>query len=79
LLQYIFDIFATFGNQVAMKKAHKISLLFVLIFLLGLIGFIASINLTLNKKSQVDIKSAKLYTDEKISFSVETISYTKYI
>ncbi|APS38125.1 hypothetical protein [Salegentibacter sp. T436] len=62
-----------------MKKAHKISLLFVLIFLLGLIGFIASINLTLNKKSQVDIKSAKLYTDEKISFSVETISYTKYI
>ncbi|SFF90151.1 hypothetical protein SAMN04488033_11349 [Salegentibacter agarivorans] len=62
-----------------MKKAHKISFLFVLIFLLGLIGFIASINLTLNKKSQVDIKSAKLYTDEKISFSVETISYTKYI
>ncbi|MBO2543549.1 hypothetical protein ACWBC2_04965 [Salegentibacter agarivorans] len=62
-----------------MKKAHKISLFFVLIFLLGLIGFIASINLSLNKKSQVDIKSTKLYTDEKISVSEETRSYTKYI
>jgi cell division septal protein FtsQ len=62
-----------------MKKAHKISLLFVLIFLLGLIGFIASINLSLNKKSQVDIKSAKLYTDEKISFSAEPTSYIIYI
>tara|TARA_R110002012_G_scaffold56073_2_gene143439 strand:+ start:3453 stop:3692 length:240 start_codon:yes stop_codon:yes gene_type:complete len=79
LLQYLFEIFATSGNQVAMKKAHKISLFFVLIFLLGLIGFIASINLSLNKKSQVDIKSTKLYTDEKISVSEETRSYTKYI
>ncbi|WP_339647875.1 hypothetical protein [uncultured Salegentibacter sp.] len=62
-----------------MKKAHKISLLFVLIFLLGLIGFIASINLSLNKKSQVDIKSAKLYTDEKISVSEETTYYKIFI
>ncbi|PKD21611.1 hypothetical protein APR41_01075 [Salegentibacter salinarum] len=52
-----------------MKKAHKISLLFLLIFLFGLIGFIASINLSLNKKSQVNIKSAQLYMDRNISDS----------
>ncbi|PRX51598.1 hypothetical protein [Salegentibacter salegens] len=57
-----------------MNKAKKISLLFFLIFLFGLIGFIASINLSLNKKSQVHIKSAQLYMEKTIS----TTDYSLY-
>ena len=56
-----------------MDKAKKISLLFFLIFLFGLIGFIASINSSLNKKSQVNVKSAQLYMDHTLSYSEETI------
>jgi len=58
-----------------MDKAKKISLLFFLIFLFGIIGFVASINLSLNKKSQVNIESAQLYMDHSISFSKEPIYY----
>jgi hypothetical protein len=58
-----------------MDKAKKISLLFFLIFLFGLIGFIASINSSLNKKSQVNVKSARLYMDHTLSYSEENIYY----
>jgi len=58
-----------------MDKAKKISLLFFAIFLLGLIVFIASINISLNKKSQVNLKSAQLYMEHSMSYSEETVYY----
>ncbi|SKB51281.1 hypothetical protein SAMN05660776_1536 [Salegentibacter holothuriorum] len=58
-----------------MDKAKRISLIFFLIFLFGLIGFIMSINLTLNKKTKVDVKSAQLYMDEQLTYSEGSFFY----
>ncbi|MFZ0488636.1 MAG: hypothetical protein WBV11_13955 [Salegentibacter sp.] len=53
-----------------MKKPNKLTLLFLVIFILGVIGFVFFINKTLNKKSQLDL-FPKQYNTQNSSVTFE--------
>ncbi|MGY5845970.1 hypothetical protein ACW6QP_01005 [Salegentibacter sp. HM20] len=53
-----------------MKKSQSISLLFILIFLLGILGTIGYVNRSLNKKSEIDLHISPVQQINRAAFQV---------